>query len=98
MPLESKIETACRIEVRRKGGLFIKLSPSFFKGIPDRLILLPGGVIFFAEIKNETYQPSPIQCKVHKIIRKLGQLVFIIRNNEELYEAIQTAQLPRGDH
>lgn len=52
MVLEAAIEKYLDDEVTRRGGMTIKLTPEGRRGIPDRLVLLPGGVVLFVELKR----------------------------------------------
>lgn len=52
MTRESSIETYLTKRVRARTGRCIKLSPVGVVGIPDRLVLLPGGVAVFVECKK----------------------------------------------
>ena len=53
MPVrEASVETYLRSRVTDAGGLCIKLSPAGYVGIPDRLVVLPGGWICFVEVKK----------------------------------------------
>lgn len=52
MTRESSIETYLRERVKAVGGYCIKLNPMGNVGIPDRLVLLPGGVAVFVECKK----------------------------------------------
>lgn len=49
---EASIEKYLCAAVKRAGGLAPKLSPFGLTGIPDRLILLPGGALCFVELKR----------------------------------------------
>jgi hypothetical protein len=49
---EASVETYLRGRVKDAGGLCIKLNPAGYVGIPDRLVLLPGGVLVFVECKK----------------------------------------------
>jgi hypothetical protein len=49
---EGSIEKLLRTRVDESGGLCIKLSPVGYVGIPDRLVLMPGGRIAFVEVKK----------------------------------------------
>lgn len=48
--LEKDLEQKLYRRVRKLGGKCIKLA--YYKGIPDRLIILPGGHIGFVELKR----------------------------------------------
>ena len=53
MPVrESSVESYLRDLIVQRDGLCIKLSPAAYVGIPDRLVLLPGGFVCFAEVKK----------------------------------------------
>ena len=49
---ESLVEKLLRSLVDKAGGLCIKLNPLGYVGIPDRIVLLPGGVLIFVECKK----------------------------------------------
>lgn len=50
--LEKSVEDYLVAEVTKRGGFCIKLNPKGYKGIPDRLVILPGGVPIFVELKR----------------------------------------------
>ena len=52
MVREESIEGYLRVRVKDADGLCIKLSPAGYVGIPDRLVILPGGWIALAELKK----------------------------------------------
>lgn len=52
MELERDVERALVNEVERLGGICIKLVSPGSAGVPDRICLLPGGRIGFAELKR----------------------------------------------
>lgn len=70
------------------GGLCLKLLPSLI-GIPDRLCLLPGGVVFFVELKAPGQKPRPIQVKRIAQLRRLGFRVEVVDSKERVDEMIQ---------
>ena len=71
-------------EVKRMGGLCLKLVAVSWFGFPDRTILLKPGRIFFLELKSKGKTPKPRQEYVHKILRSLGFRVDWIDNLEQL--------------
>lgn len=78
-----------RPAILKLGGLCLKLTIISFTGIPDRLILLPGGRIYFAETKGVEKQPRPRQLIVHEQLRKLGFDVWVIYNREDVNKFIE---------
>lgn len=45
-------------------------------GVPDRLVCLPGGVMFFVELKAPGRKPSPVQQARQKELEALGASVY----------------------
>lgn len=74
--LEKEIERKLRDGVREMGGMCLKLVCPGFTGVPDRLILLPGGVVAFAETKRPGQRERQRQAFVQYRLRKLGFMVF----------------------
>ena len=66
------------------GGKCIKLVPFNSNGIPDRLCLLPGGTVFFAELKSAGQKPRKLQLYWHRVLTKLGFNVYVIDSYEKL--------------
>lgn len=52
MTREASIEKYLKSEIERYQGLCIKLVPFSLKGVPDRLIVLSGPYVVFAEVKR----------------------------------------------
>lgn len=52
MTLEKDIETKLRKMVEAHGGLCLKWVCPGWSGVPDRIILLPGGRVLFVETKR----------------------------------------------
>ena len=50
--LERDIERALVGMVKRHGGLCLKWVCPGFAGVPDRIVLLPGGRVVFVEVKR----------------------------------------------
>lgn len=51
-PLEKSIENILRQAVEAEGGMCLKWVCPGHKGVPDRMILFPGGIIAFVELKR----------------------------------------------
>jgi len=51
-PLEKSIENVLRKAVEDAGGLCLKWTCPGHRGVPDRMILFPGGIIAFVELKR----------------------------------------------
>ena len=75
---ERHIEERLKKEVERLGGIALKLVSPGMAGVPDRLVLLPGGVALFAELKAPGKKLRPLQIKRKKQMESLGFKVYII--------------------
>lgn len=75
--LESSLEKFFRERVRLLGGMAIKMTPTE-AGLPDRMVVMPGGHIFLCELKTDTGRVSPIQKVKHARLEKLGVQVHVL--------------------
>ena len=87
---EKKIEKLLVKRVEALGGICLKIPPLFFAGIPDRLVLLPGRVFTFVELKASKGVLSPVQKKVHAKLQSLGFEVHIINSAEKVDALIKS--------
>lgn len=70
---ESELENIFRREVEKRGGRAVKWVAPGNAGVPDRIVLLPGGRCGFVELKAPGEQPRA-QQKVW--LSRLNQLGF----------------------
>lgn len=84
MKSEKEIETALTAEVKRRGGIAPKFVSPGFAGMPDRIILLPGKRIAFAELKAPGKKPRKLQLSRHRLLRRLGFPVYVIDSIEQI--------------
>lgn len=87
---EKNLESRLRDRIKQLGGWSIKLLSLHISGLPDRLCLLPGGKLFFAEIKTTNKKPRKIQLVVHNKLRDLGFKVYVIDSTEKIKEALRS--------
>lgn len=81
---EKQIEQKLVQVVRKSGGMCLKFVSPNFDGMPDRLILLPGGKIAFAELKAPGKKPRPLQIARHNTLMKFGFRVYVIDSVEQI--------------
>lgn len=75
--MEKSVEQYLRQQVKKAGGLALKFVSPGFTGVPDRIILMPGARVYFAETKDRGKKPRPRQQRVHKFLWDLGFMVFV---------------------
>lgn len=81
---EKYIEQKLINAVKATGGLALKFMSPGYNGVPDRLILLPGGIVAFAEIKASGSKPRPLQERRHEMLRQLGFKVYVIDDERQI--------------
>lgn len=86
---EKQIEMKLRLGVEKLNGIALKLQSQYYTGLPDRMILMPGGRIRFAEIKTTGKNPTPRQKIVHQELRGLGFQVDVIDSEEGLQRFLE---------
>ncbi len=87
MTLEKNLEKRFREEVRLRGGWAIKLTGT--AGIPDRLVMMPDGQVWFIELKTDTGRLSKIQKAVHRKLDLLGCNVETLKGKEGIDEWLE---------
>lgn len=80
--LERDVEAWLVTEAKRRGGIAYKFTSPQRRSVPDRLVLLPGGRMFFVECKRPGGQPTEAQTREHERMRELGFDVFVMDKKE----------------
>lgn len=83
---EKIIESYLREEVKAIGGKAFKFVSPGNVGVPDRIVLFPGGKIAFAELKAPGKKPTAIQEVQQNRIRALGFEVEVIDSKQGVDE------------
>jgi len=81
---ENKLEQHLVQSIKSLGGQCVKFPPLFYAGFPDRLCLLPGGLLIFVETKAPYEKPRLLQTKVHASLRALGFRVEVLNTIEAI--------------
>ena len=83
--LEKDIERALVTMIKSRGGMCLKWTCPGWSGVPDRIILLPGGHIIFAELKRpKGSKVSPMQQWWREQLMKLEFDHYYIYNHENI--------------
>ena len=80
---ERDIESGLRKQVERMGGKFMKFTSPGNDGVPDRIAILPGGRVWFVELKREGEKPTAIQKWQMEQLRKMGCNVALITGKQD---------------
>lgn len=92
--LESAVEKRLVKEVKARGGWAIKFIPSV-SGLPDRIVLLPGGRLFFVELKRpKGGVVAEHQKVVHAKLRRLGFRVDVLSSIDEVLAWTKVVDAP----
>lgn len=83
--LEKDIEQKLRTMVKRRGGLCWKWVSPGQAGVPDRVVLLPGGRLIFVELKRpKDGKLSRLQVNRKLKLEKMGFPHWVIWDEEDL--------------
>ena len=83
---EKRLEQKLREAVKRAGGLALKWVSPGVTGVPDRIIILPGGKVKLVEVKSTGKKQSARQAVMSGMLEKLGLPVAVIDSQESLTE------------
>ena len=85
---EKTIENKLVQAVKGVEGIALKLVSPGFDGMPDRLILLTGGHMAFAELKARGKHLRPLQVKRKRQLEALGFSVYCIDRPEQIQQVL----------
>lgn len=89
---EKEIEKAFVKQVREKGGIAFKFVSPGMSGVPDRIVVMPGGQIGFVEVKAPGKKPRPEQVFQMSRLRGLGFPVMVLDGTDQIPGMIETIQ------
>ena len=94
---EKHIEQKLIAVVKALGGMAIKINSLSMSGLPDRLVLLPGGEVIFIELKAPGKEMRPLQVKRKRQLEGLGFSVYCIDDVNQI-EKILKGVMPNEVH
>lgn len=83
---ERDVERALARYVKAQGGVCWKFVSPSLAGVPDRVVILPGGRIAFVEVKAPGAKPRPLQVRRMEQLRSLGMTCFVLDNPTDVKE------------
>lgn len=83
---EKEIEAYLVRSVKNKNGLCMKWTSPGNAGVPDRIIMIPGGKVYFVELKAEGKKEnlSPLQKNFIRKLKSLNCDVRVIASFKEV--------------
>jgi hypothetical protein len=89
---EKNIERKLVAAVKAAGGIAPKFTIPSLDGMPDRLLLMPGGKAAFVEVKAPGCKPCPLQLHRHGMLRRLGFRVFVLDDVQQINDILEDLQ------
>jgi hypothetical protein len=89
MEREKQIEKYLRLRVEERGGVCMKFVSPGQDGVPDRIVVMPGGRVYFVELKTETGKLSRIQKYQLKRLTDLDQICSVVYGKEGVNEFLK---------
>ena len=85
-PKESEKTLEARLvrEIEARGGMALKYTSQFHRGIPDPICLLPGGLSIFVELKSTGKKPTKLQGHAMKRLNEMGHTTTFVDITEKL--------------
>ena len=91
---ERTVEQRLVTEAKKHGGLALKFVSPGLDGVPDRIVLLPGGHMAFVELKAPGKTMRPLQVRRKEQLEGLGFSVYCVDGIEQIggiLDAIQAS-------
>ena len=93
---ESTIEKYFVAQVKAAGGIAYKFTSPAHRGVADRIVVLPGGRVWFVEVKKEGGRLSPLQREFLAEVKALGCNYEIVWSKEDVENFIAAVSGNRG--
>jgi hypothetical protein len=87
--MEKHLERKLIKAVKAAGGIAPKFTSPGTDGMPDRILLFPGGRLAFVEVKRHGQKPTPLQMARHGMLRKLGFLVYVLDDETQINQILE---------
>ena len=75
---ERDVENRLNEKIKTLGGLCLKWTSPGHTGVPDRIVFLPGGRIYFVELKAPGKRPRPRQDFMARELLAQGHKVYAL--------------------
>jgi len=89
---EKEVEQKLVKEVKRRKGRAYKFISPGINGVPDRLVLMPGGKVGFVEVKSPGKKMRPLQIKRKGELESLGFFVYCLDDPREIGDVLDAIE------
>lgn len=90
---EKSIEDYLCRQVKKRGGIAYKFTSPSRRGVPDRMVVMPGNIVMFIELKATRQQPTKLQASEMKKLSDLGCWVNWADSKEKVDSFMQEYDL-----
>lgn len=87
--MERDIEKRLMTGIKNMGGRAYKWVSPGNAGVPDRIVLLPGGKIWFVELKTETGKTTRLQEAQIRLLSRMGFNIRVLHGLAEVEAFIE---------
>ena len=87
---EKTLEARLVREIEARGGMALKYTSQYHRGIPDRIILMSYGRTYFVELKSTGKKPTKLQQHAIERITALGYFAAVADSTESLERLLLT--------
>lgn len=91
---EKTIERKLVKTAKNMGGIALKFVSPGFDGVPDRIVLFPGGCVGFVELKSPGKTMRPLQVRRKRQLESLGFRVFCVDGTKQIEEVLNAIRTP----
>ena len=95
---ERDVEVLLREGVKQLGGKAYKWVSPGNAGVPDRIVILPGGKVIFVELKQENGRLTRLQKVQQETLRRMGAAAVTLRGagDVKMYLDVLKEMMERG--
>lgn len=93
---EAEVEQKLREATKQAGGRAYKFTSPGNSGVPDRLVVLPGGHIGFVEVKRPGERPRALQKRQMEQLTALGCYTVVVDHPDQIQTVLESIRRHTG--